>query len=134
MPAAGPEDAQGAEDADTRRPAGSAVHRTAVGDRYSEYDPRNRRQGRDHRAHRHAHRSLDTENESPDRKTLTLPCDSSNDFDFLLFSYRIMFCIVREIFPSQTCEDCAAARTTRKHTFSSKLPPSVRHKLGHEVL
>src|SRR5260370_23926715 len=69
MPAAGIENTQGAEVSRTRRFAGSALHRSAVGDRYPEPDPRNRRQGRDIGAKRRPYCVLDRESEWPDRKS-----------------------------------------------------------------
>src|SRR5262249_43856904 len=59
MSVAGAEDAQGAEAVKTGRQAGGALHRSAVGDRHSQPDQGDRRQGRDHRARRAAHRVRD---------------------------------------------------------------------------
>src|SRR5580704_17376783 len=63
MSAAGVEDPQGAEGAESRRFSGSFVHRSAVGDRHPQPDPGNRRQGRDHRTRRAANRVSDRKDE-----------------------------------------------------------------------
>src|ERR1700682_6239474 len=59
MSAAGVEDAKGAQGAEAGRQAGSSLHRSAVGDRYPQSDPGNRRQGRDIGTQRAANRVLE---------------------------------------------------------------------------
>src|SRR5258708_5291074 len=67
MSAAGAEDAQGAEVREAGGSAGSALHRSLVGDRYSAPEPGNRRSGRNYRTRR-------AQDRIPDRKGRRTVC------------------------------------------------------------
>ena len=62
----------------------SALHRSAVGDRYPEPDPGNRRHGRDHRARRTPHRVPDRKSKSDRRCQCNQLCPSRRARSYLL--------------------------------------------------
>src|SRR4030088_2239859 len=61
MSTAGAEDTQGAEVREAGRPAGSALHRSLVGDRHPASDPGDRRSRRDHPTRRAKNRVFNRE-------------------------------------------------------------------------
>src|SRR5687768_1343422 len=101
MSVASAEDAQGAEVREARRHPGSSLHRPAIGDRYPEPDPGDRRQGRDIGAKRETDRVPDREGE----------IEYTGTFD-LIDKLELLLALAKERHFGRAAEACGVTQPT----------------------